>query len=457
MYRFTTNTQKQDLNVSYILFLFFFACLLAFSVQGQASSFEKLHSDIGRVSQQYYIEAARELHGTFYIKKKIKSLEATIIKLTNNDQYALANAVILANMPLIKKNIDKPEFSTFLSQLLDHNIWDSAEDLASYALTEGRYYTQEKARYLLAEYFFSHNDYDNTIKYLTAIESSKPLSAEERDYATLMFGIILQKQKKHREALEIYKKIQPGSQYYRHSRLNIAIAHIRQGWWTDAQLAIEEALSLPTPEKQPEINNRLLLVLGYSQLQHEFYRNARLTFRKIGLDSQYMNRALHGIGRCALSQKDYLGAINAFTYLQTSENPNLSTYESYLLLPYAQNKMGDLDKASLGYTEAVTYFEVKTREIDAQVAVLKAQPEQTISETHMALLPELSQQTHKMINQLDIKMSSPTIQKKVTSLRLSLNEALSRQTIDKLAEHKEYLKSYLSQSQYGLAKLYDSP
>ncbi|MFL0799658.1 MAG: hypothetical protein K6L80_04345 [Agarilytica sp.] len=438
------------------------ALLISLSLTSQATTnsekeFEALQNEVAVLSHLYYQEAAKELKGTFYIKPSIKALKSTVINLVKNNQHALANAVILANFPLIKKHIDSREMPIFLGQLLEHNIWKSANNLAQHGLENGRYFSQSKIHYLLAEYYFSQNHIDKTIEHLTSIESSKPLSKNERDYATLLFGISLQKKKKHREALKIYEKIVPESEYYGHSRLNIATAHIRQGWWTDAQIAIEEALQQKTPESQKEINNRLLLILGYSQLQHEFYRNARKTFRRVSLDSKYMNRALHGIGLCALSQKDFLGAINAFGHLQTIENTELPTLESYLLVPYTYNRMDNLDQAAAGYSEAIAFYQIKTRELNAQIDAIRENLEAPIKEDMLALLPEIENQTHQMLNELDTEQSHRATQKKIRALQSKLNRHLAIKVIGALQIKAENLKSYLSQSQYGLAKLYDAP
>ncbi len=421
------------------------------------NEFEKLQKEVADLSHLYYQEAAKELKGTFYIKRSVKALKSTVVNLVSNNQHALANAVILANFPLIKKHIDSREMPIFLAQLLKHNIWKSADSLAKHGLDNGRYFSQSKIHYLLAEYYFSQNHIDKSIKHLTSIESSKPLTKNERDYATLLFGITLQKQKKHREALKIYEKIAPESEFYGHSRLNIATAHIRQGWWTDAQIAIEEALQQNAPESQKEINNRLLLILGYSQLQNEFYRNARNTFRRVSLDSQYMNRALHGIGLCALSQKDFPGAINAFSRLQTLVNSELPSLESYLLVPYTYNRMDNIDQAAAGYAEAIAFYEIRSRELNAQITALRENLSAPILPDMLALLPDIEKQTHQMLNELDIEQSHTSTQKKIHKLKAKLNRHLATKVIGALQVKSENIKSYLSQSQYGLAKLYDAP
>lgn len=421
------------------------------------ADFRKLAHEISDASNLYYQEAAEELKNTHYIKRSLRDLKRTVTRLIEAKEHALANAVILANFSLIKKNIDNKSMPFFLAQLLEHNIWQGAQSLADTALARGSLATKSEVHYLLGEYYFAHDDLDQSIKHLTAIETSRPLTQDERDYATLIFGIALQKEKKHRQALKIYQKIEKGSSYFGNSRLNMAIAHIRQEWWTDAQIAIDEALEVAPPKGQQEINNRLLLVLGYSQLQNEFYRNARETFRKISLNSEYMNRALHGIGLCAISQKDYLGAINAFTRLRNSDGDELVVLESHLLIPYTYNRVGDLEKAAIGYSEAIAFYENIAREMDAHRLRLNAGNRASIDAQAVAGLPPHMQESYRMLTDLNAEQSSPAIQAKIQTAKNKLHHIITDTLIVNLDEKSKHVKSYLSQSQYGLAKLYDTP
>ncbi|MFL0809037.1 MAG: hypothetical protein K6L76_01350 [Agarilytica sp.] len=443
-------------------FLIAVAILISLAQNSFASSdkiennFNRIANEIAQVSQEYYDQASSELKGTIYIKRSLKELKNTVVYFLENNQDAFANAVILANFPLIKKNIDHKTMPIFIAQLLDHKIERSALELANEAFSHASFYTQSKVNYVLGEYYFSHNQYEKSVKHLTSIETSKPLTKKERDYATLIFGIILQDQKKHREALKIYQKIEDDSIYYPSSRLNMAIAHIRQGWWTDAQLAIEQALASENFDKEDEMNNRLLVILGYSQLQHEFYRNARKTFRKVHLNSEYMQRALHGIGLCALSQKDFIGAINAFRRLRESPTEDLVSLESYLLTPFAYNQIGDLDKASNGYADAIDFYQLKASELGAQITLLEASGENQIKNGWLKKISSGKQQVYRILHALDESQATKKQQKHIQSLKRALNKSVTQVIVNETQNYISHLNSYMSQSQYGLAKLYDT-
>lgn len=452
---FFVNPIISALRLSLIVCLFLPQLSLANSEQIE-QNFESIANEIGVVSQKYYDQASAELKGTIYIKRSLKELKKTIVYFLENDQDAFANAIILANFPLIKKNIDHKTMPIFIAQLLDHKIERSALELAEEAFNYASFYTQSKVHYVLGEYYFSHNQYQKAIKHLTSIETSKPLTKGEADYATLIFGIILQKQKKHREALKIYQKIEEDSKYYPASRLNMAIAHVRQGWWTDAQLAIEEALASDKFDHEDELNNRLLVILGYSQLQHEFYRNARKTFRKVSLNSQYMQRALHGIGLCALSQKDFVGAINAFRRLKESPSEDLVSLEAHLLVPFGYNQIGELDKASNGYSDAIDFFQLKASELGAQITLLEASGASEIKAEWLEKISSGKQQVYRILHALDEPQATKKQRKRIQSLKRSLNKSITQVIVNETQDYISHLNSYMSQSQYGLAKLYDS-
>ena len=58
-------------------------------------------------------------------------------------------------------------------------------------------------------------------------------------------------QKKHRLSIESYDAIAEASPYFVHARLNSALANIRQGWTTEAQVYhYQTHSSFPKPRKK---------------------------------------------------------------------------------------------------------------------------------------------------------------------------------------------------------------
>lgn len=386
----------------------------------------------------------------------IKQLFDAIDSATERNNLPQALTLIKANQKIITDNIDSKEAIKIIEITLDYGVQSLSDHLIQYAQQYAGSYVNANIHYALAVQAYNRQDYDKTLQYLSKIDSSGSLSRSRRDYATLLFGICLQHRSKHREAMKIYERLGKKSKYYTHAQLNLAVAYVRQGWWTDAQIAIEKALEQSKPEKQSEFINRLYVVLGYSQLKNEFYRNARQTFRHVSLDSQYMSRALLGIGLCALNQKDYLGALNAFDRLKKSKDYDLTIAESNLLVPFTIERMKELETASAGYSEAIAYYGVKILEFENYpfnhiVDIPADDPAAKI----LKPLPKHNLHQLTVLQQMQTATQGSSLEIPTTSLTSRYTHLLKQFRQQQINEHLTQLRSYLSQSQYGFAKLYD--
>lgn len=449
------HTKPTHLIARRYVFLFFAAF---FNVQiclaSTDASFSTLQTQFSDISSRYYRSLTGEPESGPTIKDSISELHTDLSRLLKTQQLAQANAMLLANFALILDKLSTEYTPLFLGQLLESQLFDEAQQLSERALAHDNTFLSSHVHYLLGQHFFERGDLSRSIQHLTAIPSGETLSQMQQNYAKVMFGIALQQNKKHRQALTIYKKIPVDSTYYVHAQLNTAIANIRQGWWTDAQLAIEKALEVNASHKLDDINNRLLLILAYSQLQNEFYRTARNNFRKIHLTSRYANKALLGIGLCALNQKDYAGALNAFNRLKTMPGDDLSVLESNLLVPYTYQKLGDNEEATLTYTEAIALFEGKIREYEFKQRSF----DDVLAEiNHSSPSSELKSavQQYQQLATYDVPKKEKKLIKDIDQLKKLLQSHIINAHAKKKSEKTQAVKSYLSQSQYGLAALYD--
>lgn len=365
------------------------------------------------------------------------------------------------NIPLMETAVDSALVMHFFNYLLDQEAIPVAEQLLSAAERSGDTYALSRMHYFLGKHFYQKAQWAVAQYYLSKIEIKAALTKEQSDYATIIFGVTLQHQKKHREALKYYDTIEPKSVYYGFSQLNKAVVYIRQGWWTDARMAIEKALEQKAAGNTEEFANRLQLVLGYNQLQHEFYRNARESFRKITLDSQYADRALLGIGLCALNQGDYVGAINAFGILKGKTETNISIAESYLLYAFTHEQMSQPQIASAMYEEAIAYYDRKLRETDATLALLRTGGPITgdmktpIGE-HQTVTPQYLSIRSKLLNYLATQVSQKRNKALISEAQRDLQAETRNAAITAFEAEKNILVSYLSQAQFGQAKLFDN-
>jgi hypothetical protein len=322
------------------------------------------------------------------------------------------------------------------------------------------------SNFIFAKYYAIRNEWVRTGQLLEGTFTE--LAATDATYAYLLKGVALQELKKHREAIRYYKKVASDSPYYREAQLNIAIASIRQGWWTDANNIIKKVTGDTVPTGHDEILNRLQLVLGYALLQREYYRNARDEFRKISLKSRYTNRALLGIGLTATNQGDYIGGLNALSILKQKKTFDLSVDESYLLLPYVYDKLQQEITVSASYTEAMNYYQNRIKSIENLIGTHKTfLPENydretstlTINDNRLdygSIYPSSFIENYRLLLRLADRTISGNESKQIQNLLTKYDNSYQRIINTLLEQRLSYLNSYLNQSRYGFARFLDS-
>jgi len=446
------------------------ACLtnIAMADDVDKSKVDKLDKQFINLSNITYSDSSLYKKNSIKISNKISSLYSKVKALNEAHNYPAALIEIHANKALIKKNIDNESIYYFLNLLLSHNDWILASSIYAHIIKEGDKSLISNVKYIFAKYHYFRNEWNKTLTLLSGINSD--LGVNEGHYALVMNGIVLQKLKKHREALKFYNQVPIKSKYYNYAQLNKATVNIRQGWWSDAHIIINKLLTSneSKPVYEEEFINRLYLVLGYSFLQQEYFRESRNSFRNIRKYSQYSNRALLGISLAAANQGDNIGALNILNILQEEKTRSLSTEESYLLLPYIYERLGQYKTASASYTIALRYYQTRIKEVENILISIKTNPHNLLPDTentlifkgtniHISSNKELAniKNRRELITLKSIAQDKKThdiIDKLIFDYDLHIAEQATR-----ILQKTLYnLKSYLNQSQYGIARLYDN-
>ncbi|MBE9568079.1 MAG: hypothetical protein IMF14_05235 [Proteobacteria bacterium] len=453
----------------YLLLAFANQAMGAQQATGQASlqtQIRELEQDFKSLSTWFYRDASSYTAISQHSIDDIDRLLAQVQQLEKEDQTTSAIQLMYFNKETIKNNLDHKSVFVFTEILLENNEWNLADTLYRFVYEEGDKSLLPTIQFIFAKYHAERHEWTQVHEVLENIISE--LSKNDAAYGYLLNGTALQHMKKHRLAVDNYKKVAKDSDYYIYAQLDSAIAHIRQGWWTDAHSTITEILETSGKDNSDELINRLYLVLGYAMLHKEYYRDARDAFRHIALDSRYTNRALLGIGLTATSQGDLVGGLNALTILKNKKTSDLSVDESYLLVPYIYEKLQQEMTVSSSYTEAMDYFQKRIREMDKLTAqhhdFSNADYERATASFVLAnnsfdygrKYPESFINNYRQL----ITFSATVKDKKLSDEieRLSKRHDVVFQLIidDLIAQRKKYLRSYLSQAQYGLARLYDN-
>jgi len=430
------------------------------------SQIQDLDDEFKSLSSEFYANALSTANADLTRVKDIDQLLDWVKGFVANQQPIAAIRLINFNTATIRNNIDSQAVFTLTDILLAHNEWRLAKSIFDEIEDEGDNSLLALMRYIFAKYHARRNEWTEVNRLLNGIFSE--LSPDNAAHAYLLNGSALQYMKKHRLAVESHSKIPPESEYYSYARLNMAIANIRQGWLTEARTTLRGLIAESRQQGESDLTYRLYLVLGYALLQREYYRDARESFRNIALDSRYANRALLGIGLTATSQGDFVGGLNALTILKEKQTFDLPVDESYLLIPYLYEKLQQGTTATASYNEAIAYYQSRLIQLNN---LLNLRPEfnrvKYIDDTSSLIIRNTSLNYGEMfpvsfihnyreLNGFSTFNQNPAMAKKIEGLVFKFNRVFQSILVELIERRKNYLSSYLSQSQYGLARLYDS-
>lgn len=429
-----------------------------------------LETDFQTISNRLYTTLSKNITECRDRPKSIKLFNLQLEKLIKQNKNIIGLCLVQNHLPLIHKNIDNKEIFPIFQFLLDNNNLLLANKLYTKAKNEADQSLISNISFIYARYYLKREKWNKVLQYIAGTYND--LRTEDANLARLFTGIALQKTKKHREAVKIYSKIPLESSYYPAARLNIATAYIRQDWWSDAQIKINDLLKNKKVNTDSEMINRLYLVLGYSLLQKEFYRDSREAFRNIEINSIYFNRALLGIVLTATNQEDFVGALNAINILKSKKEYDLSVDESHLLLPYIYEKLNQNMTAQASYSDAQKYYQERIdnitsiknmtqHNINAQ-DILENSHNYTIKNNIIDISKHIS--VDFLINSVQLdKLSIYTANitdtlliNKFSTLREKHKKMLLNKFGDIFEQRLTYLKSYMNQSRFGLARLFDN-
>ena len=393
------------------------------------------------------------------LSKRVKTLAKT--------DPIQATAILVANRDLLQENYRSNQFADMLALLYEHNATATIRDITQFLNQNANRLGRSVNYFLLAKYYNERGNWKG-VKAALAQVDVKHLQEGDNDFYYVMQGYALQGIKSHRDALEQYKLIPLDSPYYHHAQLNLGTALLKQGWWTDAHEAFKQAIQHKSQYKEAEFNDRTYTVLGYSQLHHEFYRDAAKTFSKVNLESRHVNKALMGIGLCSAYQEQFNKAKNAFTLLAKKTPKDHNVDEAHILLPFTYEEMKQQKRATNAYRDAVSYFQKRLQEVELAQAQLLASRGEGIPDTLKSLeakaaelygkpqlIPAYFLRNYRLLSQMQTPSKSIGLSNPYSTLLSDYEVALKKQVNQNLTSRREMLNSYLSQAKFGVAKLYD--
>lgn len=448
------------------------AGLLALHTHAQQAA-QVAQADVAAFEQLPELDSDYQALFDRYLSKQSKSGPAfneftALVQAVRQAPDAITGSAILRNnLSLLLDNIASADFQELLGYLYRANDTATVKAITDHINKVADTVAASQNYFLLAQYYYERGNWEGVRAALSKVDF-KDLAEGDRHYYDVLMGYALQALKDHRKAVRFYKNIPPMSPYYAHAKLNQGTAFLRQGWWSEAHMELEQAIEAAEAFGDEAFRDRLLVVMAYSQLNYEFYRDARTTLRRVSLNGPYTNKAIMGLGLAAAYQEDFGGAINAFELLRQKTPADLSVDEAHLLSAYAIVETGDKPRAELAYQTAINHFQ---RKID-MLEQLQRQLEQSsidlvssvVGELNAradeiygndALIPEYFLANYRSLADMQQRAASSEVEKDIRSLRVQYEQQLKGLVSTNINLRKTMLGSYLSQAKYGKAKLYD--
>ena len=428
------------------------AILLMFALNAGATSptSVNLDNELGRLVAATYTRVAKA-PGT----QGLANILPTAEKAYRAQDYAGALHILASNRALDASRLGEADLQPVVRLALELYCHRLVEQLLAEAQQQADRLAEAKLVFELARFYAENQHWPKITALLNDDSLFEQLSKKDAAEAYVLLGTALQKQKKHREAIPIYEKVGSGSGNFRIAQLNLASAFLRQEWWTDAHTAINAALAENNKGKRDALDYRLFTILGYSQIQFGFYRDARESFRNVAISSEYAQRALLGLGIAALHQQDFIGALNAFDKLRVQPQQDISVAEAHLLSAFTLRQLEQFDAATSRYQEAIDYYQTLSSDINGLLSSTKVSVSFLRPENNNHKVIGNNARKLRLIDGLAGTSPGGPDAMALTSLKNKFSDESGQRVRKLLLEEKSAIDSYLSQSRFGLASLYD--
>lgn len=384
------------------------------------------------------------------------------------DEEPHCAAHIVRHLALVERDVHHRDVPLLLQRLLAWNQRAAADRVYAQLTKYGDKSAAAQAAVSLVEYDFARQRWQDVVRAAeTAAAGGGP---QELSKLRFLHGVALQELRKHRAALAQYAKVARASPYYPQAQLNMAVANIRQDWWTDGHAIIAELLKDSGRAADPAFNDRLNTVLGFSLVRQQYYRSARDAFRNVGLDGPYTNKALLGILLSAMYQQDYVGALHAAKTLRQAAVRDLPADEAALLMGYIYERLQQPATALAAYAEAVGYYEQRIAALTAaridenaiRAAVKKGDAALDVAGTPFYFDSIWVPATLANVRALErFRPHAASLQKNraLEAEYAAIDDAYGKLLVagmqNAVAQYVSHLNHYMSQARFGLAAVHE--
>ena len=225
-----------------------------------------------------------------------------------------------------------------------------------------------RAWFYLAKIFYHRGYLQDSEHALSQVRGT--LSGELEGEKRFLLALVLMRQSRYAEAVQVLKDWTGPSKWQVYARYNLGVALVKDGMVEEGVALLKEVgtRSAKTDELKA-LRDKANLALGYALLNSGAQERAKRSLQRVRLNGPYSGKALLGVGWADSNLEQFDRALVPWTELQSRDMHEAATRESLLAVPYALGKLQAFDQASRSYQEATEAYQ---REIDSLGASIDA-------------------------------------------------------------------------------------
>jgi hypothetical protein len=264
--------------------------------------------------------------------------------------------------------------------------------------------------------------------------------------------------------------VPPGSSYYVHAQLYIALLHTLYNRPQKASRLINRLLRSNEERLTPEMANKLYLIQGHVYFLSKDLSSSRDALKKISINSQYINDATVALALGHIYQDDHEPAKKYLSYLAVKSIKDTAADTAHILLAFAHSQENAFSAPTIAsYRDAIKYYKKRIAEIDSLLAGKIGLPiinsptsghifiiennmldlSENLPESFLANYVSLVEITQRM----GTKVNGDRLYDDTASLHIQYEQTVLTEARHRLITRKKMLSRYLKQCMYTLARL----
>jgi len=230
---------------------------------------------------------------------------------------------------------------------------------------------RNRAWFYLAKIDYQHGLFEKAHKVLGRIE--KPKDKSLRAELAVLGANIDMAMGKDSDAAKLLGKAHAPEGLEAYPRINKGIAQLRAGDIKGGRKTLDKLGKASVDnEELLALRDRANLALGYQLLREGESKPARKYLNRVRLRGPFMQEALLGAGWADAERGNYEAALTPWLKLLDLDSNQPAAHEARLAVPYSFAQLGDRDRATYFYEQAIGYYDAEQEKLDAAIQAVKS-------------------------------------------------------------------------------------